>query len=370
MTSYCLDARAATDDRFPGVGRYARNLASALSGEIVDGEHLLLLRDRVAFAEPTATGRVRSVSLESRVFSLAHHWRVRSVLRAEQIDLYHSPYFLLPIAIGAPCVVSIHDLIPFRYPQYFPPMTRAVLRFAIRRAARVARSVLTLSKASKSDLERFLGLDSSRIAVTPLAAEPSFTPRPAEEIAAVRARLGLPDRYVLSIGADRPHKNFARLIEAWHRLQPRAETLAIAGAADARYPGARRRSQELNLGRAVRFLGPVAEKDLAALYSGADLFVFPSEWEGFGLPVAEAMACGVAVACSSAEALVELTADEAALFSPLDVESIAQTIGALLDDRGRRLELARRGAERAARFSWAATARATIAAYRAALAPR
>jgi glycosyltransferase involved in cell wall biosynthesis len=126
----------------------------------------------------------------------------------------------------------------------------------------------------------------------------------------------------------------------------------------------------LNLGRAVRFLGPVAEKDLAALYAGADLFVFPSEWEGFGLPVAEAMACGVAVSCSNADALVELTGDAAALFSPVDVDSIAQTIRPLLDDRERRLELARRGTERIAHFSWAATARATLAAYRGALAPR
>ncbi|MBC7225118.1 MAG: glycosyltransferase family 4 protein, partial [Anaerolineae bacterium] len=139
--------------------------------------------------------------------------------------------------------------------------------------------------------------------------------------------------------------------------------LVLAGPEDPRYPEARERAATLGLGESVRWLGPVPEGALPALYAGADLFVFPSLYEGFGLPVLEAMACGTPVACAHTPALKERVNDSAALFDPLDVAEMARVVGGLLRDAAARRELAQRSAARAATFTWERTARATLTVY-------
>jgi alpha-1,3-rhamnosyl/mannosyltransferase len=364
---YCLDARAA-QPHFPGVGRYVRNLAAALVPLLEGDERLLVLRhaESEGLPLPDRPGVVEVATAAAGPISLAEQWAVPRIVRRWSADLYHSPYLLFPMRPGAPCVVSIHDLIPLRRRRDLPPHRRWLLAVALRRAARTARAVLTLSQASKDDLQRFLRLPAERIRVTPPAPDPIFAPPAPAAVEALRRRLGLPERYVLYVGTNRPHKNLARLVEACSRLETAAAPLVAAGPWDARFSAPKRLAETLALGERVRFLGPVADADLPALYGGADLFVFPSEIEGFGLPVVEAMACGAAVACSAIPVLDEVTAGAAATFDPTSVASIAATLARLLDDGAARAELSRSGRQRAATFTWAETARRTLAAYRSA----
>ena len=365
--TFCLDART-VHPHFPGVGRYAASLAHALPAVLEPSERLVVLRDQTAPAAwvhgDTGSGRVQVVDVAVSPFSLRQQWVIPPLLRRLDVGLYHSPYYLMPVRPGVPTVVTLHDLIPLRYPQLFTTTQRLIYRVATRLALRASRVVISVSAATAQDVEALLGLSAERVVVIPEAADPSFRPQPDAVVAALRQRLSLPQEYVLYVGSNKPHKNLVRLVEAWARLRPAGTVLVIAGAWDARFPQARQRAVALGVTEHVHFIGPVADADLAALYSGALLFVFPSECEGFGLPVLEAMACGVPIACSNVSSLTEVAGEVAVRFAPHDVDAIAAAIASLLRDADRRTDLSRRGVERAAQFSWDAAARATLAVYR------
>jgi alpha-1,3-rhamnosyl/mannosyltransferase len=200
----------------------------------------------------------------------------------------------------------------------------------------------------------------------------------------LRRRLALPERYALYLGSNKPHKNLPRLIEAWARVRRsevgtrhthhatrnnskskiRNPKLLIAGAWDERYPEAKHLAESLYVTDSVHFLGPIPNADLPILYAGAELFIFPSLYEGFGLPVLEAMACGTPVACSNASSLPEVTGDAALLFDPTDVATMAAAMQQMLGDQTLRRELSEKGRAQAARFSWERTAQEALAAYR------
>ncbi|MBI1815244.1 MAG: glycosyltransferase family 4 protein [Deltaproteobacteria bacterium] len=369
-TTICLDART-VGPHFPGIGRYTINLARALPPLLGEHERLLLLRDPIAESVEDWTAgdpeRRSVVDVSVSPFALRQQWVIPQRLRALGAGLYHSPYYLMPARPGVPSVVTIHDLIPLRHPHLFTPLQRGLFTVSVRLAVRAARVVIAVSAATARDLEQRLRVSPQRIAVIAEAADPIFRPQPADAVNALRARLALPERYALYVGSNKPHKNLQRLVEVWARLRSYGVPLVIAGAWDARYPEAKRRAAALGLGDAVRFIGPVDEANLAALYSGAMLFVFPSLDEGFGLPVIEAMACGVPVACSDASSLSEL-ADQAALtFAADDSDAMADALDALLRDPDRRVEMRRRGLARAAQYSWRSTAAATLEVYRRAL---
>lgn len=372
---FVLDARTATG-HFPGIGRYAFNLARALAPRLDATEELIVLRHAspagpAPWAMDTLTGGpagARVVDVPASPFELRQQWLLPRRLRGLGAALYHSPYYLMPYRPGAPAVVTVHDLIPLLYPQYFTAGQRLIFALTIRAATHTARQIVAVSNATARDLERLLGplagRGAARVSVIPEAADPAFGPRPDREIAALRARLGLPERYVLYLGSNKPHKNLVRLVEAWARLQPQPMPLALAGLWDPRFPEARLRAEALGLGDAVRFLGSVPEPDLPALYGGATAFVFPSEYEGFGLPVLEAMACGAPVACARTSSLADIAGDAALMFDPAGEEAIAQALAQLLSTPDLRAELRDRGRERAARFSWQRAAQETLALYR------
>jgi alpha-1,3-rhamnosyl/mannosyltransferase len=260
--------------------------------------------------------------------------------------------------------VTIHDLIPIRADSSVGPIRRRLFAVALRMALRVSATVLTPSQTTAEDLHRHVGPGAAKIVAIESAVSPSFHPQPRALVDTTLSKLRLPDRYVLYVGSNRPHKNLPRLIEAWARVDWRDGPLVLAGSWDPRIPAARDRVKALGLGERVRFLGPVAEEDLPPLYAGATLFVCPSEYEGFGLPVVEAMSCGAAVACSNAGALAEIAGDAAQLFPPHDVGAMAAVLTTLLADPERRTELVRRGAERTASLTWETTSRRVLSIYR------
>jgi glycosyltransferase involved in cell wall biosynthesis len=236
------------------------------------------------------------------------------------------------------------------------------------RAAARARRVITISEASARDLVEVLGVSRERIAVTPLAADDRFRPiEDAAEVDAVRARHGLEGRYVLYVGNVEPRKNLVRVVDAFERAELRDATLAIAGRLAWLSDEIERRVASYRGPGRVRLLGYVADEDLPALYSGAEAFVYASLWEGFGLPVVEAMACGAAVVASRVAAIEEVAGEAARLVDPLSVDDIAAALASVLGDAAERERLRAAGLARAARYSWAETARRTIEVYRAAV---
>jgi glycosyltransferase involved in cell wall biosynthesis len=366
MPPIVLDVRTATD-HFPGIGRYVVNLASALK-RIAPDLDLTLLRDPSTPAQRLTLPDLPTLDCAISPFKLSQQWRVRSILRRSQAALYHSAYYLMPYAPGLPSIVTCYDLIPLIFPHYFSAPQRLIFRMAHWLALRTAHITLAISEATKRDLVRFFHIDPRRIVVTPLAADAHFQPPSRAAIDRVRQQHVLPERYLLYFGSNKPHKNVPRLVEAFGQLGIRNQGsglgLVIAGHWDERYPEAKQATARLGLTDMVRFIGPVQDADLPALYGGAEVFVFPSQYEGFGFPVLEAMACGAPVVCSNRSSLPEVAGDAALLCDPTDVEALARAIEQALIDRDLRNTLRARSLNRAAQFSWEQTAQQTLEVYR------
>jgi alpha-1,3-rhamnosyl/mannosyltransferase len=378
MTRIGIDGRY-IQDHFPGIGRYTYHLIEALAPLCPEQAFVLLHNPSLPNTRYRLGALARYPNLElCRVdvptFSLAEQLALPLTARRLSLDLLHSPYYIKPYWQPCPSVVTIYDLIPALYPQHLPSArARLVYRATTRLALATAQQVITLSEASRRDLVERYGVPAAKVHVTHLAADARFRPQPAEDVAALRQKYGLPEGYVLYLGINKPHKNLVRLIEAWAIVsgQPSAAgcQLVIAGYWDPRYPQARERAAQLGLRDRVRFLGPVAEEDLPALYSGCELFVFPSLYEGFGLPVLEAMACGAPVVCSNTSSLPEVAGDAALYFDPTDVEQMANTLVRALANRKLRQEMRARVLEQAACFSWEEAAKRTLEVYRLELLP-
>lgn len=361
-----FDGRA-IHDHFPGIGRYAFNLAAALARTQPTLElHLLYHPGQPNTRYPLEALRqypsVRLVPVDAPNFALTEQWRLPGALRATGAQVYHSPYYVMPYRPGLPTVVTIHDLIPLIPAAGYGRRARWLFALTVRLALGAARRVITDSQSAADDLARLLRVPAEKLTVIPLAADPGFVPQPPEAVAALRRRLGLPSAYVLYFGSNKPHKNVERLVRAYLRLTE-APPLVIAGQWEARYPQAQTLVAQAGAEARVRFLGPVAPAEAPALYSGATLFVFPSLYEGFGLPPAEAMACGAPVACSFTSSLPEVVGEAALLFDPLDEAAIAATMQRALGDPARLAEMRRRSLERAAQLSWDKAAAETAAVY-------
>lgn len=370
-----LDART-IQDLYPGIGRYVYNLVRALSPLLEGDDTLVVLYDpsvrntRHNLEVLQSIPQVEWAACSVPVRSWKEQVRVPGQVRRLDLQSFHAPYSIRPYWLPCPTVVTVFDIIPHLYPSYLPSRkARLAFEVGLRLSLWTAHRVIAPSLASAVDLYQHYGVPLHRTSVIPLAAAPEFCPLDGAQVQEALARLDLHRPYALYLGTNKPHKNLPRLVEAWAQVMRawpegnRRPVLVIAGPEDPRYPEARERAEALGLGQTVRWLGPVAEESLPTLYAGADLFVFPSLYEGFGLPVLEAMACGTPVACARTPALRELVDDSAAQFDPLDVGEMAQVVGDLLRDAAARRTLAEQGAARAMAFTWARTARATLTVY-------
>jgi alpha-1,3-rhamnosyl/mannosyltransferase len=268
--------------------------------------------------------------------------------------------------VDVPSVLTLYDVIPRRFPGYFSRPTRWKIEAIQRAALRASDAFVAISRSTADDFVGLHRVPREKIEVTPLAPDPIFHPRPQAELDAFRRRAGLPEDYFLYLGSNKPHKNLPRLIRAWAQT-PKSEIqspyLILAGHWDERYPEAKTLTKTLGLTESVRFLGPVPGDDLPLLYAAARAFIFPSQYEGFGLPVLEAMASHVPVACSRAPGLTEVAGEAALTFDPDSVEEMTEAILRLGTDAAVRARLTQLGAARASAFSWEKTARLTLQAY-------
>jgi alpha-1,3-rhamnosyl/mannosyltransferase len=278
------------------------------------------------------------------------------ILRQMEVTVFFSPYYKVPLFAPCPTVVTIHDLIPIRFPAYTRGLWHlyaAAFRVWAGFLARRATAIITDSEYSKSDLISVLGLSPEHIHVIPIGVGEEFRPDlPPDAAAEVAARYAITGPYLLSVGNFLPHKNLPRLVEAYSMLPERlrsSTTLVLAGTPAGHGPA--RPVDRKTLVRPGVFLpGFIAPADLPMIYAGATALVCPSLIEGFGLPVLEAMACGTPVVCARAGALPEVAGDAALYVDPLDVKSIAEGLRRILTDEPLRLALTARGIERARLF--------------------
>jgi len=292
--------------------------------------------------------------------------------RRVEADVAHVPYWAPPAWSPVPVLVTIHDLIPLLLPAYRGGPLQRLYTALVTATARRATTVLTDSKASRRDILTELSLPRERVRAIPLAADHRYGPQPGPNDAEVRAAYGLPDRYVLYLGGFDRRKNLAAVFAAYRRVGDavgEAHPLVIAGrlpAEDTEFaPDPRRLMREEGVPDSfVHFTGSPPESHKPALYRGAAVFLFPSRYEGFGLPPLEAMACGTPVVGSEAASLPEIVGDAGILLPPDDAEGMADALTQLLRDDSFRAEMGRRALERAAKFSWQRTAKMTLAAYR------
>ena len=293
------------------------------------------------------------------------------IARRHTLPIIHDPTGVSPFLLGRWAgrykrVVSVHDAIAFRYPAGYTRFNNFLHRQYVPQTLRNVDAVITMSEASRNDLIQFLRLPPDKVHVIPLATDVAFQPLPAQHAAEVSARFGLRPPYVLYVGALEARKNLVTLLHAFARL--RADfpdlTLAIAGRPRWKYSEIPHTLEVLHLGDAVHFTGYVPDADLPALYNAAAVFCFPSLYEGFGLPVLEAMACGTPVVCSAASSLPEVAGDAALLVPPNDIAALANALGRVMAEPALAGDLRARGLRRAATFSWDRTAEMTLAVYR------
>jgi glycosyltransferase involved in cell wall biosynthesis len=357
-----LDCRTVTSPK-TGDRTYALNLSRALARTNQEDELFFYTWEPSTLTE-YPDPRVHSVLLPA-----FPRWSWTPIafprdLGRRSVQLAHVQYLVPPMA-PCPVVTTIHDVAFRRFPRLFPLKHRLLLNGLIPFAVHHSAAVITGSEATRRDLLELFDADPERVIVTPYAADPIYRPMPrAEAHAAVRRRLGAPVPYLLSVGVLQPRKNLPRLVRAYNRIANRVpHRLVLVGKEGWAPEDLKKAVSETPVGKEVLFTGYVADADLPALYAGADLFVYPSLYEGFGLPVLEAMACGAPVVTSNVSSLPEVAGDAGIIIDPENTPALADTLLELLGDEPRRRDLARRGLERAAAFNWDRTAELTRSVY-------
>jgi glycosyltransferase involved in cell wall biosynthesis len=349
-----IDARKLRDF---GIGTYLRNILIELSRLDRETEYVVLCRPDDAAAGDVLGRNFRMVPETAPTYSIAEQLRIPLSLAREGVGLVHEPHYVLPPLIRCRSVVTIHDCIHLMFPQYLPgKLAHVYAKGSMWIAAHKADRILTVSEASKRDILRLFNVPAEKVVVVYNAIDERFlAPANAERMELVRQRYQLNHPFVLYVGNIKPHKNIERLIDAFGRARsecPDNLKLVIIGDEISKYPGLRQSVHKHKLDKHVRFLGFQPMETLAAFYRLARAFVFPSLYEGFGLPPLEAMACGSPVVTSNVSSLPEVAGGAALLVDPYDANSIASGIVRAVTDDTLRADLITRGLERARSFSW------------------
>jgi glycosyltransferase involved in cell wall biosynthesis len=363
-----------------GIGRYTRELVRAVV-DLDSYNHYRLFSARLPKALPVADPLPQQENVTHRPAPLTEQWLYRLWYRARlplpvqwvtgSLDLFHSPDFVLPpVAGGIPTLLTVHDLSFVHFPETFPQPLVSYLNRVVPWSVARATHVLADSEATRNDLLDVWGVPSDKVSVLYSGVSETFRPvRDVAELTAVRRRYHLDDQpYVLVVGTVQPRKNYEMLIRAFGQIADRVpHTLAIAGGKGWMEEGMLAEVSRLGLERRVRFLGFVDDADLPVLYSAADLMAMPSLYEGFGLPVLEAMACGTPAIIANSSSLPEVGGAAALQLPPEDTSVWAASLLALLNDGKQRAQMAAAGLQQAGLFSWQGAAAQLIDLYAALL---
>jgi glycosyltransferase involved in cell wall biosynthesis len=364
----------ASDFRQAGVSRYIEYLLRYLPESLDPGD------EAHVFAGPEAREPERIASFDR---SLIWHWSrlptgkapVRIaweqtaapiLSRVNRLDVVHGPVNVTPLVGAPPAIVTVHDLAFLRFPQQYPSLQRRYLAALTRWSVRRSALTLAVSEHTRADVIEFFGAAPERVVAVPHGVSEDFQPRQGtEELAQFRAHRGLPETFVLFVGTLQPRKNLEGLLRAYARIDPSDRApLVVVGSPGWKYQSIYEELTRSGLERDVIFAGYADSAALRLWYSAAAVFVYPSLYEGFGLPVLEAMACGTPVITSTASSLPEVAGDSAITVDPADPDALAEALTRLLGDRDLQLRLRERGLARVRSFSWRTTVERTVALYR------
>jgi glycosyltransferase involved in cell wall biosynthesis len=364
----------APDFRQAGVSRYVEYLLRYLPPVLDAGD------DLHAFVGPEAGDPERMSSFDS---AIAWHWtrwptgrppvrilweQVVAPIAARRagVDVLHGPVNVVPLLGATPSIVTVHDLAFLRFPEQYPTLQRRYLHRLTRQSVMRANLTIAVSGHTRADIVELLDADPERVIAVPNGVDDEFSPRHGTaELDEFRKERALPEEFILFVGTLQPRKNLEGLIRAYARLDPAERLpLVVVGSPGWMYQGIFDTLAGHRLEREVIFAGYADSGSLPLWYSAASVFVYPSLYEGFGLPVLEAMACGTPVITSDTSSLPEVAGDAALTVDPTDVDAISTSLRRLLNDGALRDDLRRRGVQRARAFSWRRTAERTANLYR------
>ncbi len=357
-----------------GIGSYVRNLVAALLAQDIDNQYMLLTSEHPTPEHPFPSApnvHGRSIFIPDRYLNIFwYRWRLPlpATLFSGATDLYHGPDFVLPpLGKKVRKIVTIHDLAFLEHPEYAVPSLAAYLRKVVPESVAAADVVATVSHEVSRTLIEHFQTPREKITVIPNGVAAYFR-RITDPLIlnATRHKFGLKHPLVLGVGTLEPRKNHLGLIKAFYQAQKKKQgpaLLAIAGGQGWLYEETQKLVAELKLERKVRFLGRVTDLELITLYSMADVFAFPSFFEGFGIPPLEAMACGAPVITSNTSSLPEVAGDAALLVDPNDINALAQAILNILGNEQLRAELVQKGYQQVQKYTWATSARKMLNVY-------
>jgi glycosyltransferase involved in cell wall biosynthesis len=346
-----------------GVGNYVSELLQAV-GALDEDIEVIAYEDERNPLDQVASNKIRKVPLRARKYSVAEQFELADRCRADKINVFHSPFYLVPWFAKCPVVVTIHDLIPFLFKIYSVPK-RAMVQAGYRFAARKAAHVIAVSRHTANDISRILDVPDERINVVPLGVSPEFhSVSDDAETERLMEQFGVRQPYALALSAKNwKTKNLSNVLKALsncrHEVKLSFQTV-VAGSKEGLQEASRETAIEM---KDVVSTGFVSNSDLAMLYRHAEVFVMGSRYEGFGLPLLEAMSCGCAVVSSNAGSLPEVAGADALLVDPDDVPRMASAVRQILSGPDERDRQKARSRKRAAEFSWERTAKETVSVY-------
>lgn len=356
-----IDARMIN---YSGIGVYIKNLIRELPN-LSNNEYVLFGDSKKLenFNLPVIDTKLPIYGIKEQIF-------FPFKLSKQKLDLLHLPHYPIPLLYRGEIVVTIHDLIHLIYPEYLPSKAAwFYAKFMFSHAGRRAKKVIAVSENTKRDTVELLNIPAEKIKVIYNGIDERFKPiNDKESIEKTKRKYGLSEKYILYAGLLKPHKNILRLIEAFPKLRRETQIkdkLVLVGNKEfPHYRAIKEKIKELDLENQILILGEVDSEDMTALYNGADVFVLPSLYEGFGLPPLEAMACGCPVITSNTSSLPEVVGDAGIMVDPCDMDGLAEAICKVLTDEGLRQEMIKKGLARAKLFSWEKTAKETLKIYK------
>lgn len=352
-----------------GIGRYVRNLMRELFVVDTRNEYTVFLNKENFDTFEIPNERVKKVLADIPWYSFQEQLQFPKTLRSQKFDLVHFPHFNIPLVYGEPFVATIHDLTLSFFPgqKMTSMMHRMAYQMTIRHACKKAQGIIAVSKNTKKDIEQLLSIPSEKVDVIYEAVEnETYNANiDLDAVEAIKKKYNIRKPYLMYVGVWRSHKNILGLLSGFAKILERGldYQLVITGKADPHYPEVMEKMKELGIEKNVVLPGFVPEEELPVFFKGCELFVFPSFYEGFGLPPLEAMASGCPVVASNTSCMPEILGDAAEFFDPYNHEDIARAMESVLRNRARAMELRTKGLEHVKKFSWRTMARQTLATY-------